>query len=61
MSDSDLTQISLGRFRVGITGLQAAIEEVKSLQGQPEAEIADALFNKLKSRNYIPHAGPGGV
>ena len=31
MSDSDLTQISLGRFRVGVTGLQAAIEEVKSL------------------------------
>jgi hypothetical protein len=54
MSDSDLTQISLGRFRVGITGLQAAIEEVKSLQGQPEAEIAEALLNKLKSRNYIP-------
>ena len=50
----DLTQISLGRFRVGITGLQQAIEEVKSLQGQPEAEIAEALFDKLKSRNYIP-------
>ncbi len=55
MSDDDLTQISLGRFRVGITGLQAAIEEVKSLQGRPEAEIAEALFDKLKSRNYIPN------
>ena len=54
MSDNDLTQISLGRFRVGINGLQAAIEEVKSLQGRPEAEIAEALFNKLKSRNYLP-------
>ena len=31
MSNDDLTQISLGRFRVGVTGLQAAIEEVKSL------------------------------
>ncbi len=54
MSDSDLTQISLGRFQVGITGLQQAIIEVKSLQGRPEAEIADALFDKLKSKNYIP-------
>lgn len=54
MSNDDLTQISLGRFRVGVTGLQAAIEEVKSLPSLPEAEIADALFDKLKSKNYIP-------
>jgi small redox-active disulfide protein 2 len=51
----DLTQISVGRFRVGITGLQAAIEEVKNLQGWPETEIAAALFDKLKVRNYIPN------
>ncbi len=51
----DLTQISVGRFRVGITGLQAAIDRVKSLQGRPEAEIAEALFDNLRSRNYIPN------
>jgi small redox-active disulfide protein 2 len=50
----DLTQISVGRFRVGITGLQVAIDEMKSLQGRPEAEIAEALFDNLRSRNYIP-------
>jgi hypothetical protein len=55
MPNDDLTQISLGRLRVGITGLQTAIGEVKSLQGRPEAEIAEALFDKLKSRNYIPN------
>jgi small redox-active disulfide protein 2 len=54
MPDDDLTQISVGQFRVGITGLKAAIEEVQSLQGRPETEIADALLHKLKSRNYIP-------
>ena len=54
MSDADLTQISLGRVRVGINGLQGAIEKVKSLQGRPEAEIVEALFDQLKSRNYIP-------
>ncbi len=54
MPDEDLTQISLGRFRVGITGLKAAIEEEKSWQGRPEEEIAQALLAKLKPKNYIP-------
>jgi small redox-active disulfide protein 2 len=54
MPDEDLTQISLGKFRVGITGLKAAVAEVKALQGQSDEEIAQALFNKVKPRNYIP-------
>ena len=54
MADEDLTQISLGRFRVGITGLKAAIEELKSWQGRPEEEIAQALLARVKPRNYIP-------
>jgi small redox-active disulfide protein 2 len=39
---------------VGITGLQEAIEEVKALKGRPDEEISQALFDRLKSRNYIP-------
>jgi hypothetical protein len=54
MSDSDLTRISVGQFRVGIVGLLQAIEEVKNLPGQSEAEIAEALLHKLKPKNYIP-------
>jgi small redox-active disulfide protein 2 len=54
MPDEDLTQISLGRFRVGITGLKAAIEEMKSWRGRPEEEIAQALLAAVKPRNYIP-------
>jgi small redox-active disulfide protein 2 len=54
MADEDLTQISLGKFRVGITGLKAAIEELKSWQGRPEAKIAQELVDKLKPRNYMP-------
>ena len=56
MPDEDLTQISLGRFRVGITGLKAAIEEAKSWRERPEEEIAQALFAAVKPRNYIPAA-----
>ena len=54
MPDEDLTQISLGRFRVGITGLKAAIEEAKSWRERPEEEIAQALLAAVKPRNYIP-------
>ena len=54
MLDEDITQISLGRFRVGITGLKAAIEEVKSWRERPEEEIAQALLAAVKPRNYIP-------
>jgi hypothetical protein len=49
-----LTQISLGKFRVGITGLKAAIEELKSWRGRSEDEIAQALLARVKTRNYIP-------
>lgn len=52
--DADITQISLGKFTVGITGLKEAIEEAKSLRGRPEAEIAQALLENLKPKNYIP-------
>jgi len=54
MPDADITQISLGKFRIGINGLKAAIEELQSHRGFPDAEIAQALLEKLKPRNYIP-------
>jgi small redox-active disulfide protein 2 len=54
MSQEDITQVSLGKFKVGITGLKEAIEEVKALQGRPDEEISQALFDQLKPLNYIP-------
>jgi len=39
---------------VGITGLKEAIEEVKALKGQPDEDIVQALFARLKPKNYIP-------
>lgn len=56
MPDEDLTQITLGRFKIGVTGLKAAIEEVRSLGGLSEAEIAQALLTRLQPSNYIPAA-----
>jgi len=54
MPGEDITQISLGKFRVGITGLKAAIEELQARPGLADAEIAHALLEKLRPRNYIP-------
>lgn len=39
---------------MGINGLKDAVEEVKVLRGRPDEEIAQALFDRLKPRNYIP-------
>jgi hypothetical protein len=50
----EVTQISLGQFKVGITGLKKAIEEVRALGPRAEAEIAQTLADSLKSQNYIP-------
>jgi hypothetical protein len=55
VADDDLIQISVGGFRVGIAGLQQAIEEAINLPGQNEEEIAEVLLLKLKSRKYIPN------
>jgi small redox-active disulfide protein 2 len=54
MSQEDVTQVSLGKYKVGITGLKKAIEEVRGRPGQSEAEIGQALFDTLKAQNYIP-------
>jgi small redox-active disulfide protein 2 len=53
MSD-EVTQISLGKFTVGIAGLKEAIEEVRALGERPDEKIAQALLVRLKPRNYIP-------
>jgi hypothetical protein len=61
VSSDDVTQISLGKFKVGIAGLKEAIEEVRGLgtHYQSEAEVAQALFARLKPRNYLPAPAQG--
>lgn len=49
-----ISQITIGRFQVGIAGLQEAIAAVRELGLASEAEIAQALFARLQGRNYIP-------
>ncbi|MBM4285190.1 MAG: thioredoxin family protein [Deltaproteobacteria bacterium] len=54
MSEEDVTQIRLGAFKVGVTGLKGAIAEVQALGLRTDAEIGQALLERLTSRNYIP-------
>jgi primosomal protein N' len=56
MPDGDITQISLGRFKVGLYGLKSAIQEVQALGNLSDDEIAQALLTRLKPKNYIPAA-----
>lgn len=51
---AQVTQIRVGKFQVGIVGLAEAIAAVREIQGLSEAEIAEALFERLASQNYIP-------
>ncbi len=50
----EVSRILVGRLPVGITGLKAAIEEVAALGELSDAEIAQALYERLKPLNYIP-------
>ena len=54
MSPEDVTRILVGKAKVGIHGLKAALEQAQDLEGRPEEEIAQALLELLRPRNYIP-------
>ena len=54
MSLDDITQIAVDGLKVGINGLNGAIEAVRPLAGQPDDIIAQALLEHLKQKNYIP-------
>jgi small redox-active disulfide protein 2 len=55
MTTQEVTQIYLrGGLKVGLTGLAAALAEVRPLEGRPEEEIAQALLARLRTQNYIP-------
>lgn len=54
MTSDEITQITVGGLKVGITGLKAAIEAAQTMAGAAEAEIGQFLFTTLRGKNYIP-------
>ena len=52
--ETEVSKIKVGKFTVGIVGLQAAVEEAGQKQFSTDEEIADHLLQVLKKKNYIP-------
>ena len=50
----DFTKIKVGKFTVGIVGLQEALEETAQKEFSSDEEIADHLLQVLKKKNYVP-------
>lgn len=54
MTDTSITQIRVGRHRVGIIGLNAALNRVADAhQNSSDTVIADNLLHLLSKKNYI--------
>ncbi len=54
MSEHEPSYVSIKGMRVGIMGLPKVLEELSTMRGRADEEIADAMFEKLKTANYIP-------
>ena len=50
----EIVKIRVGQFSVGIVGLKAVLEEAVQENLSSDNEMAEYLFEHLKSRNYIP-------
>jgi len=55
MTEYDVTQIKIGKHKVGLIGLKIAMEEMAINYSQKsDEEISTALLNRLSKNNYIP-------
>jgi len=52
--NNEVVQIRVGQFTVGIVGLSAALEKASLQDFSTDDEVAEYLFEYLKSKNYIP-------
>ncbi len=55
MTATDITQIKIGAHKVGIVGLQSAVEELApDFAHESDDTVAAELFKRLSRQNYIP-------
>ena len=54
MSGEDVINLTVGRARVGIAGLRAVFERLKTEGRQPSKELAEELVSSASERNYVP-------
>jgi hypothetical protein len=55
MTKDEISQIRVGRHRMGIIGLKHVLEEVsREFGGRSDDEVSDELIRRLSKLNYIP-------
>jgi small redox-active disulfide protein 2 len=53
--ESEVSQIKIGTFKVGIIGLKGAFERIAQTHSNTsDGEVADKLIELLSEKNYIP-------
>ena len=52
--ETKVAKIKVGKFTVGIVGLNEAVDETAQKELASDEEIADHLLQVLKEKNYIP-------
>ena len=50
----DISQIVIGKHRIGLIGLSDAIEDVKQMNLDSERDLENALLERIKQQNYVP-------
>ena len=56
MTSDEVTQIKVGKSRMGIIGLKQVLTDVaQAYSERPDDEIEAQLLNRLSKLNYIPH------
>lgn len=61
MGKDDIVQMRVGKHKVGIVGLDEAMQEIaKEFAADADEKAAQELLNRLKKRNYIPDAAHEG-
>jgi small redox-active disulfide protein 2 len=57
MTSDEVTQIKVGKNRMGIIGLKQILADVaQAYAGRPDSEIEAELLNRLSKLNYIPES-----
>jgi len=55
MTDTEISQIKIGKHTFGIVGLQTALENMAGdYAGQPDEAVAELLVKELSKTNFIP-------
>ena len=55
MTESDITQIKIGRHKVGFMGLNEVFKDMAEIFAEkPDDIVAEELLNQLSKKNYIP-------